>query len=223
MTARKIVLGITGASGAPYAKRLAQVLRERAPYLMLASVVIVGFWAMATWARYQSLVTERNRLQDTLGAVTQEVFGSRVVDPDRASDLARGDGDGDDVDPAPAADAFDVLGVLSTRIDTSVRHDIEQLDIRGEHVTVQGIVDTLADRDKVVEALQAYPCFPTVRPGRATTNPGDNRQKYTLDVDFRCPEAQPRERSGRSGRGRSGSGSGGGSDSETGGRRGGNA
>jgi 4-hydroxy-3-polyprenylbenzoate decarboxylase len=29
MTARKIVLGITGASGAPYAKRLAQVLRER--------------------------------------------------------------------------------------------------------------------------------------------------------------------------------------------------
>lgn len=200
----------------------AQVLRERAPYLMLASVVIVGFWAMATWARYQSLVTERNRLQDTLGAVTQEVFGSRVVDPDRASDLARGDGDGEDVDPAPAADAFDVLGVLSTRIDTSVRHDIEQLDIRGEHITVQGIVDTLADRDKVVEALQAYPCFPTVRPGRATTNPGDNRQKYTLDVDFRCPEAQPRERTGRSGRGRSGSG-GSGSDSETGGRRGGNA
>ena len=29
MTPRKIVLGITGASGAPYAKRLAQVLRER--------------------------------------------------------------------------------------------------------------------------------------------------------------------------------------------------
>jgi general secretion pathway protein L len=203
----------------------AQVLRERAPFLLLAAMVVVMFWAMATWARYQSLVTERNRLQDTLGAVTQEVFSERVLDPDRAISLARGEGNGDDVDPAPPADAYDVLGVFSTRIADNVRHDVEQIDIHGEHVTVQGIVDTLADRDKVVEALQQYACFPNVRPGRSTTNPGDNRQKYTLDVEFRCPEAQARTTRGRTtGRGgASGSGSSNGSASETGGRSGGGA
>jgi hypothetical protein len=201
----------------------AQVLRERAPFLLLAAAAVVMFWAMATWARYQSLVTERNRLQDTLAAVTQEVFSERVLDPDRAINLARGEGNTDDVDPAPAADAYDVIGVLSTRIPENVRHDVEQIDNRGEHVTLQGIVDTLADRDKVVEALQQYACFPNVRPGRSTTNPGDNRQKYTLDVEFRCPEAQPRTARPRAtGRtGTSGSGSGGGSTTQTGGRSGG--
>ena len=132
----------------------AQVLRERAPYLALASAVIVCFWALATWAHYQSLVTERNRLQETLGAVTQEVFNDRVTDPDRAASMARGEGSGDDVDPLPPADAYDVLGVLSTRIPENVRHDVELLDVRGEHIQIQGIVDTLADRDKVVEAMQ---------------------------------------------------------------------
>ena len=199
----------------------AQAFRERAPYLMLASAVIVCFWGLATWAHYQSLVTERNRLQDTLGAVTQEVFSDRTVDPDRAMSLARGGGNGDDVDPLPPADAYDVLGVLSTRITDNTRHDVELLDIRGEHIQLQGIVDTLADRDKVVEALQAYPCFPAVRPGRSTTNPGDNRQKYTLDVEFRCPEAQPRDTRGRTNRTAPRTGTD--SDTNSGGRRGGNA
>jgi hypothetical protein len=208
----------------------AQILRERAPYLLAGAAVVVVFWAMATWARYQGLVTERNRLQDTLGAVTQEVFSERVIDPDRAIGLARGEGTADDVDPAPPADAYDVIGVLSTRIPDNVRHDVEQIDIRGEHVTLQGIVDTLADRDKVVEALQQYPCFPNVRPGRATTSPGDNRQKYTLDLEFRCPEAQQRASTGRGRGARAGNGSGngsgggsGGGSSDTGGRRGGGA
>ena len=199
----------------------AQALRERAPYIGLAAAVIVCFWAMATWAHYQSLVTERNRLQDTLASVTQEVFNDRTVDPDRASSLARGEGSADDVDPLPPADAYDVLGVLSTRIAANVRHDVELLDIRGEHVQLQGIVDTLADRDKVVEALQQYPCFPNVRPGRSTTNPGDNRQKYTLDVEFRCPEAQQRGRTNRNNN-RSGSTSGTSGNSNQGNDRGSN-
>lgn len=204
----------------------AQVLRERAPYLALAASAVVVFWGLATFARYQSLVTERARVQETLGQVSQEVFGERVIDPDRAIALARGDTSSDDVDPLPAADAYDVLGVLSTRIVDTIRHDVEQLSVQGEHVQLQGIVDTLADRDKVVEAMQGYACFPTVRPGRATTNPGDNRQKYTLEIEFRCPEAQPRTPRGRNPRGTgtgTGGGSGSGSGSNSGGRSGGNA
>jgi hypothetical protein len=193
----------------------AQVLRERAPYLAAAAMAMVAFWGVATWARYQGLAAERTRLQQTLRAVTQEVYGEPVEDPTRAMAMARGDSHRDDVDPMPAADAFDVLGVLSQRITEAVRHDVEQLDIRGEHVQMQGVVSTLADRDKVVEWLGAYPCFPEVRPGRVTTTPGDNRQKYTLDIEFRCPGAS----AGQSRAGAAGATGG----SNTGGRSGGGA
>ncbi len=179
----------------------AQVLRERAPYLVAAALSVVAFWGMATWARYQGLTTERNRLQDTLSAVTQEVFGRPILDPQEAMDRARGNRD-EVVDPMPASDAFDVLGVLSTRIPDTIRHDVEQLDVQPEHVQLQAIVSTLQDRDRIVEALSQYPCFPGVRPGRVTSSP-DNRQKYTLDIEFRCPgierarEGGARPREGR--------------------------
>lgn len=164
-----------------------KIFRERAPHLLAAASAIVLFWAMATWARYQGLVTERDRLQDALMHVTRDAFGQPVDDPVRAMSMARGEGTAEETDPMPAADAYDVMGVLSTRIADTVRHDIELLDVNREHVQLQGVVDSLQDRDRVVEALGAWACFPNVRPGRAQTNPGDNRQKYTLDIEFRCP------------------------------------
>lgn len=50
MTARKIVLGITGASGAPYAKRLAQVLRERVRAGEVEVGVCLSSTASEVWA-----------------------------------------------------------------------------------------------------------------------------------------------------------------------------
>jgi hypothetical protein len=202
----------------------AQILRERSPYLLGGTFAVLTFWAMATWARHRGLVAERDRLRDTLRMVTQDVFNEPVTDPERAVRMARGGND--EVDPRPAADAYDVLGALSTHIQESIRHDVEQLDINGAHVQLQGVVNSLPERDRVVETLGRYPCFPTVRPGRTTASPGDNRTKYSLDIDFRCPEqrlpGEPEERPGSGGGGGGGS-RGGGSNSEErseGGRRG---
>ncbi|MBK8217039.1 MAG: UbiX family flavin prenyltransferase [Myxococcales bacterium] len=50
MTVRKIVLGITGASGAPYAKRLAQVLRERVRTGELEVGVCLSSTASEVWS-----------------------------------------------------------------------------------------------------------------------------------------------------------------------------
>jgi flavin prenyltransferase len=47
---RKIVLGITGASGAPYAKRIAQVLRERVALGELEVGVCLSSTASEVWA-----------------------------------------------------------------------------------------------------------------------------------------------------------------------------
>lgn len=199
-----------------------QVFRERAPMLAAAAVFIVMFWAMATLARYRGLVAERNRLQDTLGAVTHEVFGREITDAETASALANGRLGQEEVDPLPLSDAFDVVGVLSARIPTNIRHDVEQLDINNEHIQIQGVVNTLQDRDHVVEALSGYDCFPTVRPGRVTTNPGDNRQKYTLDIEMRCPEQTARERRNTNEGGSNGA-SGNGTNASGGGTRGSNS
>lgn len=178
-----------------------KILRERAPQLLAASAAIVFFWGMSTWARYQGLTTERNRLQDTLLQVTRDAFGEPVDDPVRAMSMARGQGSAEETDPMPAADAYDVMGVLSTRIPDTLRHDIELLDVNREHVQLQGVVDSLQDRDRVVESLGRWACFPNVRPGRAQTNPGDNRQKYTLDIEFRCPTPARANRRGEGDRG----------------------
>ena len=65
-----------------------------------------------------------------------------------------------------------------------------------------------------------------MRPGRSTTSPGDNRQKYTLDIEFRCPEAQQntRGRNNRNGgNGNNNNNNNGNSNGAQGGSRGGNA
>lgn len=187
-----------------------QVLRERSWMLTgLLGAVLIS-WAFATFARYVSLADERDRLRAALGSVTQEVLGQRITDPRRARALALGTGSENEQDPQPPADAFDVIGVLSTRIPDSIRHDITQLDVQEERVQIQGLVDSLQQRDQIIEALSGYECFQGVQAGRAQRNPGDDRQQYTLEIEFRCPERQQASR--RRG--------GGDSSGETGGQRG---
>jgi uncharacterized membrane protein YgcG len=201
---RKGPLAITGS---------AQILRERQWLLVACVAGVLASWGFASCARYQSISDERDRLRDALGRVTMEVFNERITSPSRARNLAVGSGGADDQDPLPGADAFDVIGVLSARVPEGVRHDIVQLDITDEHVQLQGVVASLAERDQIVEALRGYECFQNVQPGRVQRTGADNRQQYTLDIELRCPERQ--QNAGRRGRGGAGNsdapGAGGGS------------
>ncbi|MDP3276272.1 MAG: hypothetical protein Q8Q09_13815 [Deltaproteobacteria bacterium] len=178
----------------------AQILRERAPLLIVLTAAIALTWVGATAARYYAIRSDRDRLTAALALVTSDVFEERITDPQTA--IARARGANETIqDPLPPADAFDVVGVISTRIPEGTRnHDIMQLEVNDEHVQIQGIAATVQDRDSIVEALKQYECFPTVTPGRTQRNPGDERHQYTLDVDFRCPGRQVR-RGGRAGAG----------------------
>jgi hypothetical protein len=165
----------------------AQILRERMGLFIAAAAAIAFTWLGATAARYYSLASERDRLTAALGVVTLDVFEERITDPQRA--ITKANGTGETIqDPAPPADAFDVIGVLSDKIPVGTRnHDITQLEVTDEHVQIQGIADTLQDRDSIVDALKTYPCFQTVTAGRTQRNQGDERQQYALDIEFRCP------------------------------------
>lgn len=163
------------------------ILRERAPLLAMLAGAIMVTWVGATAARYYASASERDRLTTALALVTQEVFEERITDPQLAMAKARGSGETIQ-DPLPPADAFDVIGTISSKIPEGTRnHDVSQLEVADERVQLQGIAATVQDRDRIVDELKTYECFPTVTPGRTQTNPSDNRQQYTLDIEFRCP------------------------------------
>lgn len=177
------------------------ILRERAPMLGALAGAVMLSWVGATAARYYASASERDRLTAALAVVTQEVFDERITDPQLAIAKARGAGETLQ-DPLPPADAFDVIGALSSKIPEGTQnHDIVQLEVADERVQVQGIAATVQDRDRIVEALRTYECFSTVTPGRTTTNPSDNRQQYTLDIEFRCPGRASSARRGAQGAG----------------------
>jgi hypothetical protein len=175
------------------------ILRERAPLFAMLGAAILVTWAGATGARYYSISSERDRLTAALALVTSDVFEERITDPQRAIAKARGSGETIQ-DPIPPADAFDVVGVLSTKIPEGTRnHDITQLEVSDERVQIQGVAATVQDRDRIVDALKTYECFPTVTPGRTQRNPGDDRQQYALEIEFRCPGRVASSRRGTTG------------------------
>lgn len=167
-----------------------RVFRERGLLLAGLTAAILASWSMATYMRYVSVSQERDRLRSAMQRVTLDVFGERISDPRRAKSLATGNAIDPDQDPLPPTDAYDVIGVLSARIPAAVRHDVSSLDVTDERVELQGLVDSLADRDQIVEQLGHYECFQNLQAGRVQQNPGDNRQQYTLDINVRCPERQ---------------------------------
>ncbi|MEI8256909.1 MAG: hypothetical protein WCJ30_14650, partial [Deltaproteobacteria bacterium] len=183
-----------------------RVLRERGPLLAGLAALLIGSWGMSTYMRYVSISQERDRLRVAMQRVTLDVFGERISDPRRAKALATGNAADPDQDPLPLTDAYDVVGVLSARIPETVRHDVSSLDVSDERVEIQGLVDSLADRDQIVEQLGHYECFQNIQAGRAQRNPGDNRQQYTLDIDIRCPERQNANTRRGAGSGTGGSG-----------------
>src|SRR5690606_30938759 len=95
-----------------------------------------------------------------------------------------------DDDPLPHADAFDVMVKLSEQIPQSMTHDIEELDVQKNHVIVHGIVNTVADTETIRTNLKNERCFSEPKITRTTQMVGENRQKYVLEFDLKCPEDQ---------------------------------
>lgn len=163
-------------------------VRERIPVLAGLAAVILFSFVFSAWARLHALHKERDALQAALGEVTKEVLGTEATTAQDAQDLLTKETARSDEDPMPHADGFDVMVRLSQAIPTSMKHDIEELDVQKTHVTVRGIVGTVSDAQTIQATLAEDRCLSDVKIKSATQAVGSDRQKYVMEMDLRCPE-----------------------------------
>ncbi len=172
-------------------------VRERVPVLAgLAAVLLVSF-VFSGWARIYEAHKERDALQGALGSVTKEVLGTEATSAQDAQDLLAKEAALSDEDPMPHADGFDVMVRLSEAIPSSVKHDVEELDLQKGHVVVRGVAGSIPESQAIASALSDDPCTSDAKIKSTTQVVGGDRQKYLLEFDLRCPEdvkAAPKKR-----------------------------
>lgn len=165
-------------------------IKDRIPLLAgLAAVILVSF-LFSAWAQLYAKSKERAVLEAALATVSKEVLGEETTSAARAKELLSQQTAINDEDPLPHADAFDVMVKLSEQIPQSMTHDIEELDVQKNHVVVHGIVPTVADAEQIKTNLKSERCFTEPKVTRTTQMVGENRQKYVLEFDLKCPEDQ---------------------------------
>jgi general secretion pathway protein L len=165
-------------------------IKDRIPLLAgLAAVILVSF-LFSAWAQLYAKSKEKAVLETALGTVSKEVLGEETTSAERAKELLAQQTTLGDEDPLPHADAFDVMVKLSEQIPPSMTHDIEELDVQKNHVIVHGIVGTLADTEQIRTNMKSERCFFDPKITRTTQMVGENRQKYVLEFDLKCPEDQ---------------------------------
>ncbi|HVJ93978.1 MAG TPA: pilus assembly protein PilM, partial [Labilithrix sp.] len=163
-------------------------IKERVPLLAgLAAVIVVSF-LFSAWAQLYAKAKEKTILEAALGLVSKEVLGEETTSAARAKELLNQQTALNDEDPLPHADAFDVMVKLSEQIPSSMTHDIEELDVQKNHVVVHGIVSTVAETEQIRTNLKNERCFSEPKITRTSQMVGENRQKYVLEFDLKCPE-----------------------------------
>jgi general secretion pathway protein L len=162
-------------------------LRERIPVLVGLAAVIAASFLFSTWTDAHTLSMQKGILEDALALVTKNVLGEATHDPQKAMDMIGPGVSGADDDPMPHMDAFDVMVQLSKAVPADVIHDVEEMDVQRGHVTINGVVPTVADTQTIAANLKEIPCFKNVKVVRTSQAVNDSKQKYVLEFDIKCP------------------------------------
>ena len=189
-------------------------LRRQAPLFAACAVALVLMLAYSLWARYVMLSDEQEALQAQLVAVTESAFGQAARTPRRAAELL--EGGGREGDPLPRYGGYDLVHTLSGLIPASITHDTRRLNFEldedgyGALFEIQGTIATVAERDQIVELLEAHECswcvgddaeerqcFREIERGPTTPGPGGQGLNYQLEAKLRCPNAPAAERGRR--------------------------
>jgi general secretion pathway protein L len=163
-------------------------VRERVPVLAGLAAVIAFSFVFSAWARLHEVHAARATLEAALGTVTKEVLGTEATTAQDAQDLLAKEAALSDEDPMPHADAFDVMVQLSQAIPSSMKHDVDELDVQKEHVTIRGLVGSIPEAQSIASSLSEVRCLNDVKIKNTTQAVGGDRQKYLMEFELKCPE-----------------------------------
>ena len=143
-------------------------------------------------ARYRVANAEQQRLAATLAQVSKDLLEEEAHSALHARELLTAGPRIDD--PLPRFDAYDVLEAISESIPADIQHDTRRLlieiddDGNNGRFEIQGTVGSIAERDRIVDDIQAHPCFADAEKGSISNAVGD-RKDYKLVVKVECDDA----------------------------------
>jgi Tfp pilus assembly PilM family ATPase len=177
-------------------KAAAGEIRKHLRLIAVCFAAIVLSFAVSLMARYRVAHAEHQRLSGTLAEVSKDLLGEETHSALHARELLTA---GPRInDPLPRFDAYDVLEAISESIPVDIQHDTRRLlieiDDDGDtgRFEIQGTVGSIAERDTLVDELQAHRCFADVEKGSISTAVAD-RKDYKVVVKVECDEAASRE------------------------------
>jgi general secretion pathway protein L len=159
----------------------------------LCTAAFVSF-LFATWAEVRALDRENTVLTEQLAVLGKEAFGSEVDSAETALDLLEKARSGEEADPMPQMDAFDVVIALSKTIPGTITHDIEEFDMQRGHAKIQGILGTASEAQSVATDVAKVRCLQATKLGKVTQAINSDRQKYVLDIDVKCPDESKKKK-----------------------------
>lgn len=170
----------------------ASELRKHARLIAVCLAAIVLSFSISLMARYRVANAEQQRLAATLAQVSKDLLEEEAHSALHARELLTAGPRIDD--PLPRFDAYDVLEAISESIPADIQHDTRRLlieiddDGNNGRFEIQGTVGSIAERDRIVDDIQAHPCFADAEKGSISNAVGD-RKDYKLVVKVECDDA----------------------------------
>ncbi|MFW5740099.1 MAG: type IV pilus biogenesis protein PilM [Myxococcota bacterium] len=168
-------------------------LREKVPLLAGIGALIFTSFLFATWMELRTLGQQTEVLEEALASVTTEVVGEPIRDPGMAEDAVSVTTSKLD-DPMPTIDGFDLMVEISKAVPPDVTHDIEEFDYQKGEATIKGIVPTIPDAQQIASTLGDVKCFQDVKIVRTNQVVNEDRQKYVLSFEVKCPVADEKKK-----------------------------
>jgi len=170
-------------------------IRKHLRLIAVCFTAVMLSFAVSLMARYRVASAEHAGLTAELAAVSKILLVEEAHSALHARELLTAGPRIDD--PLPRFDAYDILEAISESIPIDIQHDTRRLlieiDDDGDNgrFEIQGTVGSIAERDRLVDALQTHSCFADVEKGSISTAVED-RKDYKLVVKVRCEETATR-------------------------------
>jgi general secretion pathway protein L len=163
---------------------------EHINMIVTCAVIVVMTAMFSLKARQMLLSDEQTALKAELASVTKEVFGQSISEASQAEQMAKNPRWSD---PLPRFDAYDALEAVSSSVQDNIKHEVRRLTVevadekREGRLELQGVLDSLGQRDEIVSALEKHPCFHDIQLGRTSPSGADNRITYQIEASVQCP------------------------------------